>query len=239
MQDASKIREKIRALLAKTTANGATEAEALSAAAKARELMDAHNVTVSETDARENGARIDYSASVGARDLIIAACMPIARFTDCEAWRTENFATFCGAPLDVEFALYLFESIRRTRDAELTRWRASVEGRAARAKGEFTSEQINRAFTAGFVTRIRERLDELTRARKTAQSAAGSRALVAAKNALIETAMREAGIRTITGKPKSVKNVADANAAGASAGDRASFGRPVSGASAAGAARLR
>ena len=43
----------VRALLKKTTANGCTEAEALSAAAKAKELMDENDITDEELNASE------------------------------------------------------------------------------------------------------------------------------------------------------------------------------------------
>jgi hypothetical protein len=45
MADRNSIIEKIKALLAKTTANGATEAEMLSALDKASAMMDAYDIT--------------------------------------------------------------------------------------------------------------------------------------------------------------------------------------------------
>ena len=51
MADRNSIIEKIKALLAKTTANGATEAEMLSALDKASAMMDAYDIT--DADVRE------------------------------------------------------------------------------------------------------------------------------------------------------------------------------------------
>ena len=51
MADRNSIIEKIKALLAKTTANGATEAEMLSALDKASAMMDAYDI--SDADVRE------------------------------------------------------------------------------------------------------------------------------------------------------------------------------------------
>jgi hypothetical protein len=48
MADRNSIIEKIKALLAKTTANGATEAEMLSALDKASAMMDAYDITDEE-----------------------------------------------------------------------------------------------------------------------------------------------------------------------------------------------
>ena len=45
----------VEALLAKTTENGATEAEAMAAAAKARELMDRHQLDLGEVGMAKEG----------------------------------------------------------------------------------------------------------------------------------------------------------------------------------------
>ena len=48
MADRNGIIDKIKALLAKTTANGATEAEMMAALAKASAMMDAYQITDEE-----------------------------------------------------------------------------------------------------------------------------------------------------------------------------------------------
>ena len=45
MRDPEKIKEQIKSLLSKTVANGCTEAEMLSALAKAQAMMDAYQIT--------------------------------------------------------------------------------------------------------------------------------------------------------------------------------------------------
>jgi hypothetical protein len=45
---------RIRGLLSKTTENGATEAEAMLAAAKARELMDKYRLTLTDVGSRKS-----------------------------------------------------------------------------------------------------------------------------------------------------------------------------------------
>jgi Protein of unknown function (DUF2786) len=56
MADRNSIIEKIKALLAKTTENGATEAEMMSALDKASAMMDAYDITDEEVQASKDEA---------------------------------------------------------------------------------------------------------------------------------------------------------------------------------------
>jgi hypothetical protein len=59
MADRNSIIEKIKALLAKTTANGATEAEMLSALDKASAMTDAYDITDADVqDAKDEAAML-------------------------------------------------------------------------------------------------------------------------------------------------------------------------------------
>jgi Protein of unknown function (DUF2786) len=59
MADRNAIIEKIKALLAKTTANGATEAEMLSALDKASAMMDAYDISDADVqDAKDEAAML-------------------------------------------------------------------------------------------------------------------------------------------------------------------------------------
>ena len=58
MADRNSIIEKIKALLAKTTANGATEAEMLSALDKASAMIDAYDINDAELEVAKEEAAI-------------------------------------------------------------------------------------------------------------------------------------------------------------------------------------
>jgi hypothetical protein len=91
---------------------------------------------------------------------------------------------------------------------------------------------IIRSFVEACCERISHRLDELIERSKVARTSNG-RELMVVKNALIKTFMKEHDIKigTCSGRSSSTVNTAAA-AAGRSAGDRASFGKPVTGAGA-------
>jgi hypothetical protein len=61
MADRNSIIEKIKALLAKTTANGATEAEMMSALDKASAMMDAYDITDADVQVAKNEAAMQHA----------------------------------------------------------------------------------------------------------------------------------------------------------------------------------
>ena len=61
MADRNSIIEKIKALLAKTTANGATDAEMLSALDKASAMMDAYEITDADLQLTKDEAVVQHA----------------------------------------------------------------------------------------------------------------------------------------------------------------------------------
>ena len=132
-----------------------------------------------------------------------------------------------GLPSDVQFAMWLLDTLADFVFDELYK---HLIGCCA-PKGE--RRVIIRSFVEACCERINDRLDELVERSKAARTSNG-RELIVIKDALIEAYKKEHNIKTGTcsgGSAPSTIN-ASAAAAGRSAGDRASFGRPVSGAGA-------
>jgi hypothetical protein len=90
--------------------------------------------------------------------------------------------------------------------------------------------KVINGFVDGITGRISERLRELSKPPAAASSTdTNSRALVVIKQTLIKAKLAELGIKLRTGSSSSRQHDEGSFAAGRSAGDRASFGRPVSG----------
>jgi hypothetical protein len=235
MADRNSIIEKITALRAMTTANGATEAEMMSFLDKASALMDAYEITDDELHIAKDEAAMLHADPPDLKDphqIKWRLSYGVAEFCAVEIYRSSHRTGLrcIGMPSDVQFAMWLLDNLADFVFAELY---AHLIGCLA-PKSE--RRIIIRSFTAACCERITDRLLALVKRSKKARKSNG-RELVLIKNAAIKTFMEEHGIHLRTSSGHSPSNVdAGAQAAGRAAGDRATFGRPVTGA--AGALRI-
>lgn len=211
------IAAKIQALLARTTQSGCTEAEALAAANKAKELLDKYQLDVGELGLREEGVttREWPSDPTGAT---VGLGNAIAKFTGTRAVRPKQSAVaFIGIRSDVDFAEWLCVSLETFVKGEVIAWMWDQPHGATSAQVKADAE----AFKQAAYRRIAERLRGDTPV---------ANALVPVKNQLIAQ-HPSAGMFRPTGRPANWRNGASANAhareAGYEAGSRASFARPV------------
>jgi hypothetical protein len=223
MTDREKLLAKIRALLAKKIDHGCTEEEALAALAKARAMMDAYEVSETELQLIKTETAILRSEPPGSRDphnIKTRLAPSVARYCDCRAWRGSNGLVFCGLRPDVQFATWLLDHLAGFVQAELTRHLMTcIEQRGERRR-------VINGFVMGCTGRISQRLDELVE--QSAKKASGnSTALVVAKGALITSKMEALDIHLVLSRSRRQYDEA-AFEAGRAAGERASFGRPVS-----------
>jgi hypothetical protein len=235
MADRNSIIEKIKALLAKTTANGATEAEMMSALDKASAMMDAYDISDEDVKVAKEEAVKQHADPPDLKDphsIKWRLSYAVSQYCDVQIFRsTHQTGLKCiGLPSDVSYAMYLLDTLA---DFVFDRLYEHLIGCLA-PKNE--RRVIMRSFTEACCERITERLLALIERSKAAQNSNG-RELVLVKGAAIKAFMKEHDIhlRTCCGSSSSNINAA-ASAAGHAAGDRASFGRPVSGA--AGALRI-
>jgi hypothetical protein len=235
MTDRTSIIEKIKALLAKTTANGATEAEMLSALDKASAMMDAYDITNDELQVAKEEAAMLYADPPDLQDphkIKWRLSYGVAEFCGVQIYRSgHEIGLKCiGMPSDVQFAMWLLDNLADFVFAEL--YAHLIGCLAPRSERRV----IIRSFTAACCERITDRLLDLMKRSKTARTSNG-RELVVIKNTAIKDFMKEHGIHLrscSTGSPSNVDGAAQA--AGRASGDRATFGRPVTGA--AGALRI-
>jgi hypothetical protein len=228
--------EIIRALLAKTTAAGATEAEAASAAEKARELMDRYQLDLGTIGMEEEGTTTGEAGRrkrgrIWVSDYLAGA---VGRYCDCKGWQSTRYNAagykdtvhkFFGLRSDVDFAAWLLDSLvsQITRSLTEALW-----------QGQGRGWDFEKGFLLGAINRINARLDELAAARRAADNAArasGGRSLIVLKGAIVERDFRKLGLK-LRSRSSSGMSAGSASgyAAGRAAGDRASFGRPVGGA---------
>jgi hypothetical protein len=217
--------DKIRALLSKTVERGCTEEEHLAALAKARAMRDAYEITDEELHLTEKESAIFRQEPPGTKDpnkiknFLVEA---VAQFTDTRAWRNKDRTlTFCGLPSDVRHATWLLDHLAHSVQAELAEYLMKHDLVADRRRA------IN-GFVVGICGRISARLRDLCKPDAAVKPTANNTALVVVKQAAIQAKMEECGIHLRSTTSRLVFDDG-AVSAGHSAGDRASFGRPVSG----------
>jgi hypothetical protein len=119
-----KISRKIRALMEKTVENGATEAEALTAADKVQELMNNYDLSMTDVEINTqefvDGKIITGKSNVTAMHNVVNS---ISTFTDTMVWFARMSKGivyhFFGAKKDVEFAHFLYDLFANSIELEI------------------------------------------------------------------------------------------------------------------------
>lgn len=194
MADLDKIRVILRALKAKTVANGCTEDEAMAAALKMTELLSRHGIAEGELDEPEYS---EISIGVGRRSPLGSVWVAVARFADCKGYydrRSGTLAyTFFGRAQDVLVAEYVYGVMRAASDQALAAFRSSdVYTRRRKAS---TRNQAVKAFLEGLAAGLVTKLDTgLWRRYGGPQDGDRALALVKATAAQLEAELERHGI---------------------------------------------
>jgi hypothetical protein len=217
--------EKIRGLLAKTLDNGCTESEAMAALDKARAMMDAYAVSESELNLTKDEKAILRREPPGTKDphrIKWWLTSAVARFCGCRGWRENRAQVFCGLPSDAQLATWLLDALTAFVQAEIVKHLIEVD------PSKEDRREVVKGFVLGCTERISQRLNELC-AQSATVATSNAKALVVVKGQAVQAKLDELGIK-IRGCSLSCGAFDDSSyQAGKAAGDRASFGRPVSG----------
>jgi hypothetical protein len=214
------LKTRIQALRAKTTANGCTESEALSAAAKVAELLDRYDLSLTDIEIREAPCEQRAFETNRKKRVPLDGCVgAIAQFCDCRVWREKNAAgearyVFFGLRTDVEVAQYLTEMIDGAVRSELGRYKTSKDYQRFRHNERHLA---NSSFTFGMVASIAEKLTAMKAARDAANETSG-RALVVLKSAVVDGELEKLGLNLRARRSSSRMVSMDAYEAGGVAG---------------------
>lgn len=217
MSDLDSLLRRLQALRARTVENGCTEGEALAAAAKVAELLDRHDLSLSDLEIRAAPCeRRAYETHLRKRIPLDECIGAIAAFCDCKVWREKNAYVFFGLKADVEVAHYLTGLVDGAVRTELGRYKNSAEYKSFRHQERHVA---NASFALGMVASIADRLTAMKEARDRANESTG-RSLVVVKGAVVESelAKLDLQLRTVEAPRRMVSP--DAYDAGGAAGER-------------------
>jgi hypothetical protein len=215
-----KLKVRIQALRAKTIDNGCTEEEALSAAAKVAELLDRHDLSLTDVELRaapcERRAYETYRKKRIPLDDCIGA---IAHFCDCRVWREknadgENSYVFFGLRSDVEVAHYLADLIDTAVRTELGRFKGSADYARFRHQQRHLA---NSSFALGMVASIADKLVAIKAGRDSVNHSTG-RGLVVIKTSVVDAEFGKLDLKLRTQRSTSRMVSMTAYEAGGAAG---------------------
>lgn len=195
-----KLKTRVQGLRAKTTDNGCTEGEALSAAAKVAELLDRHDLSLTDVEIRDAPCeRREYQTYRNKRIPLDDCIGAIASFCDCRVWREKSPAgetryVFFGLRSDIEAAHYLTELIDSAVRAELGRYKTTAD------YGRFRHQDrhlANASFTLGMVASIADELTAMKARRDQANNSAG-RDLVVLKASVVDAELEKLDLKLET-----------------------------------------
>jgi hypothetical protein len=195
-----KIRTRIQGLRAKTIDNGCTEGEALAAAAKVAELLDRHDLSLTDVEFRAAPCeRREYETHRRKRIPLDDCIGAIASFCDCRVWREKNPAgegryVFFGLRADIEVAHYLTELIDTAVRSELGRYKTGADYRRFRHQERHLA---NASFALGMVASIADKLMAMKAGRDEVNSGTG-RGLVVLKAAVVDTELEKLDLKLRT-----------------------------------------
>jgi hypothetical protein len=207
-----KLKARIQALRAKTIDNGCTEEEALSAAAKVAELLDRHDLSLTDIEIREEQCERAEFETWRKKRIPLDGCVgAVAEFCDCRVWREKNATSefryvFFGLRSDVTVAHYLTDLIDTAVRTELGRYKASREYLRFRHKER---HMANASFALGMVSSIATKLAAMKTERDKANRSTG-RDLVVVKAAIVdeELAKLDLNLRRVRGASRMVSTTA-------------------------------
>lgn len=182
MSELDKIKLKIRALLAKTIDNGASQAEMESSLAKAYELMNRHYIAESELRDPFLG-----EACVIQKEPRIVTAYVVDGFVPslCDLFSTEHYIsskyiTFLGFEQDVQLCHYFYKLILTSALAESQTFKKSEHYRRTIANGYHGRTAVS-SFLKGYSYRVAEKMEEMYRGRKEEMSRNGEFGLVVSR----------------------------------------------------------
>ena len=246
--------ERIRKLLSKTTENGCTEAEAMSAARVAARLMDQHNLSAADLLAGQTAATDALFERTGIEHAVIYVAKAVGSFTNCKIFmdtRAEvkvekdlfgggkatkeaiNKLRIVGLAHEVEVARYVLEICYVAMEAAAAKALMSEnEERTRHDEPQILGNERKRwvaDFQRGMAHRMSETLDEMTGERRREVHASGSgRDLIVVRNQLVDGWFEERGMRLRNSNSRGSIKHRSAFGAGQNAGGNVRFHSGVS-----------
>ena len=214
--DLDKLKGRLQGLRAKTIANGCTEEEALAAAAKVAELLDQHDLSISDLEIREEQCTKSAVETKKKQRQPISVCVPaIAEYCDCKVWMEKDESgiryIFFGLRPSIEMAHYIYDVI-------LTAIHSGWEHYVHNQRFIRHRRDEKGAFQFGMAVSIAEKLTEMKAQRDEANRRSTGRDLVLVRHAIVDAEYDKLNLNLRQSRSSGKKVDASAFHAGQAAG---------------------
>ncbi len=182
-----KISHRIKELMKKTTDNGCTEAEALSAAEMVGRLMQEYDLTMTEIEFKN----IEFLTHVIETDSRIASpihnlVMSISKYTNTKSWFSRGLKSikysFFGTDQDTKVADYLFHLLSGAIKNETERYKKTNDYKLDKTNGRTKTS----SFALGMAIRLAKRLEEMKESNKVDKETGNSLVIIDKMSVVLE-----------------------------------------------------
>lgn len=227
----AKVKAKIRALIAKSTNNGASENEAMVAMKKVGELLQQFNLSMTDVSEVRKEACIEGTYNTGSKHVGVETSVAVAigKMTGTRVWMVrgtkEIVLHYFGLETDVEMAIYLTDIIANSYDTEFDLFKQTS------TYINFTGHRrvVQTNFQKGFKNRIYSRIMEQVNEQKySVFNTTGTDLVVVEKEKYVEEEFAKMGMKLRTTKTYNRSRFhSGAYSSGINAGDKVNLNRPI------------
>lgn len=215
-----KIANRIKELMKKTTDNGCSEAEALSAAEMVGKLMSEYDLSMTEIEFK-NEEFLTHNITTDSRvaSPIHGVVNAIADYTDTKLWFSRGdkiVYSFFGTKKDTEIADYLFHLLVGSLKKETENFKKTDSYKLSSVAGRTKTS----SFANGMAARLSSRLQEMKRSQQIVNESTSTSLVPVNKKAIVLDMFSQLNMKLKTTTRRTTAGSYDAYRAGQAAGDR-------------------
>jgi len=215
-----KIANKIKELMKKTTSNGCSEAEALTAAEMVGKLMQEYDLSMTEIEFK-NEEFLTHTITTNSRVAapIHSVITAIGIYTDTKVWFTRGTKivySFFGTKKDTEIAEFLYQLLVGALKKETENFKKSETYKLSSLNGKTKTT----SFANGMATRLANRLQEMKREQEVKNESTSTSLVPVNKMSVVKDMFDQLNMQLKSSVRRTTAKSYDAYRAGQAAGDR-------------------
>jgi hypothetical protein len=142
--------------LSKNVDNGATEAEAMAAISKAKDLMKLYYISESDLGSIDRDNCVHVTVEKKTKYKAYAWTNQLAKMFDCRNWGSGNYIHFFGMSKDIDICEYFFHYIENAMITSVYNFKKSEVYRSRTQNGRTLVSSYVKGFSSGVFSKLRD-----------------------------------------------------------------------------------